>query len=63
MRSMALMAASIALLVGCGKAPSGEPAAPSGNESGACYHPTDGRIYDNAADCAKHNGTWGRAPS
>jgi hypothetical protein len=57
MKSMALIATSIALLVGRGKTPSGEPAAPSGNEPGACYHPTDGRIYDTAAECAKHNGT------
>ena len=60
MRSMTLLVAAIALLAGCGKGSPGEPTAPSGNDSGTCYHPTDGRIYDTAAECAKHNGTWGR---
>jgi hypothetical protein len=60
MRWIALAVASIAFLVGCGKTPSGEPTAPPGNESGACYHPSDGRVYDTAAECAKHNGTWAR---
>jgi hypothetical protein len=58
--TVASVVASIALLVGCGKAPSAEPPAQSGNESGTCYHPSDGRIYDTEAECAKHNGTWGR---
>jgi hypothetical protein len=60
MRWMALVLASIPFLVGCGKPPSGEPAVPSGNQSGTCYHPSDGRIYDTEAECAKHAGTWGR---
>jgi hypothetical protein len=62
MRSIALMLVSIALIAGCGKTPSGDPPAPSDNDAGTCYHPTDGGIYDTAAECAKHNGTWGRAP-
>jgi hypothetical protein len=60
MRSIALAVAAIALIVGCGKAPSGEPSVPSSNDAGTCYHPSDGRIYETAADCAQHNGTWGR---
>jgi hypothetical protein len=65
MRSIAAMIVSIGLIAavaGCGRAPSGESTAPPDNEAGACYHPSDGRIYDTEDECAKHNGTWGRAP-
>ncbi|MDH4289972.1 MAG: hypothetical protein OEW27_13640 [Aquincola sp.] len=54
------MVASIALIADCDKPPSEEPSTPTGSETGTCYHPTDGGICDNAAECAKHNGTWGR---
>lgn len=47
------------LIAGCSRTLSQDDATPSGSSSGTCYHPTDGRLYDSAAECAKHGGTWG----
>jgi hypothetical protein len=60
MRTIATLVASLALIAGCGKPPLEEPFTPTGSETGTCYHPTDGGIWENAAECAKHSGTWGR---
>lgn len=53
MTVMALIIALMAMLSACGQQ------TPPVDESGACYHPTDGGLYNSKAECDKHNGTWG----